>query len=479
MRVAIPDSVSTPLVAWLNSHPEGHERGAVLFLRKFEDRSSDLETSDRYVLIDWRKLDGSEVIDSSPTSLKYSLRNLPPDFYRCENESLIFGFAHCHPLGGLEFSETDDKNEQVLLRALKNYSAGDSAELIALLWAKGRWLARRQSTRPSDSQQSYRHTLVHSHRVRAHPKKSDALGGWNNRQAAAFGKPFNDLLALLRVGIIGLGGTGSPLAHIAARSGVGQLVIVDGDDVSRSNLNRTAGYTASDIGKKKSQVTKLTIGNIGLGTEIEEFPKFLDECGEAIDVLSTCDIIFGCTDDVIGRDILNQIAYYYCIPYIDVGLSGRIEDSQSENPFLAEHRARISCVMPTSGSCLRCQRVVTDEKLAYQQELKRRPELGDMDANMLKEEFYLVGGGEPAPGVGPFTSAAAQFAFMAMMDLLKPFRKFREELVRDNIWVDFINLYIYSNDHSGDDSCFVCGLSGLLNRSEGNFRLGTPKLGRK
>ena len=46
------------------------------------------------------------------------------------------------------------------------------------------------------------------------------------------------LLAAARVGLAGAGGLGSNAAMMLARCGVGALVLVDGDSVEPSNLNR-------------------------------------------------------------------------------------------------------------------------------------------------------------------------------------------------------------------------------------------------
>jgi molybdopterin/thiamine biosynthesis adenylyltransferase len=44
------------------------------------------------------------------------------------------------------------------------------------------------------------------------------------RQALAFGQALNQDLVALRVGVIGCGGTGSAVAMLLARLGVGQIV---------------------------------------------------------------------------------------------------------------------------------------------------------------------------------------------------------------------------------------------------------------
>ncbi|MDH3831364.1 MAG: HesA/MoeB/ThiF family protein, partial [Gammaproteobacteria bacterium] len=53
------------------------------------------------------------------------------------------------------------------------------------------------------------------------------------------------------VAIIGAGGLGSPVAMYLASAGVGQLTMVDDDDVELSNLQRQLLHTDSDIGRTK------------------------------------------------------------------------------------------------------------------------------------------------------------------------------------------------------------------------------------
>lgn len=58
-----------------------------------------------------------------------------------------------------------------------------------------------------------------------------------------------------RVAIAGLGGLGSNIALMLARSGVGHLLLVDFDVVDVTNLNRQA-YLISHIGRKKTEAIK-------------------------------------------------------------------------------------------------------------------------------------------------------------------------------------------------------------------------------
>ena len=69
------------------------------------------------------------------------------------------------------------------------------------------------------------------------------------------GQQVFDTLAKAHVGIAGLGGLGSNIAMMLARSGVGHLLLIDFDRVEPSNLNRQH-YMVSHLGMPKSEALK-------------------------------------------------------------------------------------------------------------------------------------------------------------------------------------------------------------------------------
>ena len=56
-----------------------------------------------------------------------------------------------------------------------------------------------------------------------------------------------------RVAVFGLGGVGGYVVEALARSGVGQLTLVDHDKISLSNINRQILATADTVGMEKAQ----------------------------------------------------------------------------------------------------------------------------------------------------------------------------------------------------------------------------------
>jgi len=77
-----------------------------------------------------------------------------------------------------------------------------------------------------------------------------------------------------RVAVVGVGGVGSWAVEALARSGVAQLVLIDLDQVSESNLNRQLQATMSTLGMAKVQALQERVASIHPGctvTTVEDF----------------------------------------------------------------------------------------------------------------------------------------------------------------------------------------------------------------
>lgn len=72
-------------------------------------------------------------------------------------------------------------------------------------------------------------------------------------------------LAKSHVAVFGLGGVGSWCAEALCRSGVGELTLIDQDEVSVSNINRQAAALHSTVGMKKAEATALRLRDIAPG----------------------------------------------------------------------------------------------------------------------------------------------------------------------------------------------------------------------
>ncbi|MEJ1155013.1 ThiF family adenylyltransferase [Microbacterium marmarense] len=68
---------------------------------------------------------------------------------------------------------------------------------------------------------------------------------------AGFGDVAQRRLAAAHVAVVGAGGIGSPVVLALAAAGIGELTIIDDDDVEASNLQRQIMHRRSDIGHPK------------------------------------------------------------------------------------------------------------------------------------------------------------------------------------------------------------------------------------
>jgi tRNA A37 threonylcarbamoyladenosine dehydratase len=82
-------------------------------------------------------------------------------------------------------------------------------------------------------------------------------------------------LARSRACVVGLGGVGSWLVEALARSGVGQLTLIDADDVCVSNVNRQLHALDGQFGRPKGDVLAERCRAIHPGIEVEVVPQFL------------------------------------------------------------------------------------------------------------------------------------------------------------------------------------------------------------
>ena len=88
-------------------------------------------------------------------------------------------------------------------------------------------------------------------------------------------KGISEKLKKAKVCILGLGGLGSNVAILLARSGIGYLKLVDFDIVEASNLNRQQ-YRISHIGMKKTEAIRNIIKEINPFVEVEILNKKVD-----------------------------------------------------------------------------------------------------------------------------------------------------------------------------------------------------------
>lgn len=378
----------------------------------------DREAHVKYLSTEVIPVTDDQVLASDPGLITWSTASFVRALRQATARDQIVAVVHNHPAGMTTFSAQDDVNEPDLAQLAVNRNGDGTKILSLLLTADGQWAGRVWLYPREGAHAPLRMTRVLGLRLGLHYRGRGAGEGLPafQRQALAFGTALNQDLSRLRVGVVGCGGTGSAVAMLLARLGVGQIALIDNDVVDRTNLNRLHGARQqdADIMRPKVEAVAASIAAIGLGVKVVPIEAWIGD-PQCRDALRACDIVFGCTDDNDGRLFLNRFAYYYLTPIIDMGLA--IDAGDGEPPHLKALDGRVTVLAPHE-TCLICRGVIS-ASAAHADALKRSaPE----EYERRKAEAYVAGGGNPAPAVVTFTTELACLAVNEMIQRLQGFR---------------------------------------------------------
>lgn len=335
-----------------------------------------------------------EIIE--PDAKSYDIRTpvrvqLKPEFIadivqraRRSGESLVF--VHNHPFPLNEFSKIDDEGEARLANFLKQRTP--NAIHVSLLVTPEKCLARILGENKYLKVIGAGTELYYDTENRL--IKTDLR---YDRQVRAFGKEGQKILQSLKIGIVGLGGTGSIIAQQLAHLGVKEFLLVDPDILEESNLNRVVGATRNDLEKAKVDIAKESIKRINpeAGVEVVKDSVLRNSIAE---LLLDTDFTFSCTDSHGSRAVLNQLAYQYFLPIIDMGVVIAVQNERVENIS-----ARTQLLAP-GLACMVCGNLLDYEEV-------RRDLLTDFER---KNDPYILNTAEPAPAVISLNSTIASMA---------------------------------------------------------------------
>lgn len=329
---------------------------------------------------------------------------------RLNGWSLVYCHTHPFQVGKPNFSVIDDRSEV----ALRQYADGRSPGVphCALLVGSEQIAARRLGTGQEIVVSEIGSSIVSS----AHSQGVGDVGGEFDRQVRAFGREGQQRIAQSRIGIVGLGGTGSLVAQQLAHLGVEDFILVDHDQIEASNLNRVVGATQNDVGRtEKVIVAERLVKGLRPNARVTNLARDVAEVGVARE-LASADLVFCCTDSQASRHVLNQFAYQYVVPVVDLGVVIHAPTGQQPNVF--GHVKMLAPGLP----CLWCIR--------------------HLEPNRVREEFmspehraadpYFVGGpGVPQPAIISINSTVASLAVTMFLSALVGFPAPARHLIYD------------------------------------------------
>ena len=151
------------------------------------------------------------------------------------------------------------------------------------------------------------------------------------RTGMLLGEAAVERLQKARVAVFGLGGVGGYTVEALARSGVGQLDLIDNDTVSVSNLNRQILATHSTVGLPKVEAAKRRVLDINPECVVRTHSVFYTpETAGEFD-FTQYDYIVDAIDTVTGKLQLVQQAHAAGTPIIScMGTGNKLDASAFE-----------------------------------------------------------------------------------------------------------------------------------------------------
>ncbi len=352
--------------------------------------------------------------------------------------------VHSHPSSQkASFSASDDFGESQLMPVL-----GDLVPVphATLLLTPQDWLGRQWSKgqiEPLDSFAVRGLVISTQNRVDSIHPQNTAF----DRQLRFWGSAGQARVANLRVGIVGLGGTGSSVAEQLCRLGVQDFVLIDPDELDDTNRSRVYGAHAQDrAGVPKAAILtrhleSIAVQPVQVRTEVESV--VVQSC---VEELRDRDVVLCCTDNLLSRAVLNRFAYQYIVPMVDMGV--RID---ARNGRFAGAAGRVTLVGPDLA-CLRCSGHLDPNVL-------REELLATEERNKLLQEGYIQGVWEPQPAVISLNSTVASLAVTALLNLVNALYPPQLEQV-----YDVLSGTVFVAEVRRSPYCEVCsehGLTGL------------------
>lgn len=160
------------------------------------------------------------------------------------------------------------------------------------------------------------------------------LPAWQSRSSLLLGEEGLRCLANASVAVFGLGGVGSFVAEGLARAGVGKLLLVDGDVVDITNINRQLVALHSTVGLPKTEVMAKRIRDINPACQIETYPIFYKpatdrEEGCGLHIIDGCDFVADAIDMVSSKIGLAESCRDLGIPLISaMGCGNKLDPTR-------------------------------------------------------------------------------------------------------------------------------------------------------
>ena len=122
-------------------------------------------------------------------------------------------------------------------------------------------------------------------------------------------------LSRSKVLIIGLGGLGSPVALYLAASGIGHMLLADGDTLEVTNLQRQIMFDSHGAGEPKADLAEARLSDLNPEIEIDVIDQALTE-EDLLEYVPEVDLVLDCSDNLETRKAVNKVCAQNRIPLV-------------------------------------------------------------------------------------------------------------------------------------------------------------------
>lgn len=135
-------------------------------------------------------------------------------------------------------------------------------------------------------------------------------------------------LELTKISIVGLGGTGSYILDLVAKTPVGEIHLFDGDKFSQHNAFRAPGAASIiDLKTRHLKVEYLAMIYSKMRKNIFPYPLYIDSSN--VHLLDGSEFVFLCLDSGSAKEVIIAHLENQCIPFVDVGLGLDLRDGDT------------------------------------------------------------------------------------------------------------------------------------------------------
>ena len=255
-------------------HEDGKESIAIILCGRHNTSELSILLSHQVILIP------NEECERTHDSIKWKTTRVIPLLEEVEKRNFAILKIHSHPGGYDKFSELDDVSDKEFFSTVFSWSETDQIHGSAIMLPDGRILGRAISKNLEMDFFNKISIVDEQIQIWNHENKLVKTdNGYSLRNQQMLGEKTYSLLTILKIGIVGCSGTGSPTIEQLFRLGVGELVLVDPDKIEKKNLNRIIQATMQDAikGEFKVKVLHDAIKSVGLDTEVKYIPANLFE----------------------------------------------------------------------------------------------------------------------------------------------------------------------------------------------------------